>query len=240
MPHRVRDTRARYLPCPRQGQPDAAADHEAAGDARQQPRARAREEQSRAPRKHRVDGIGDRTGDHEGGAEQRHLRDVILFHVHELRNERAEEHQHFRVGEQNQKTLQEKPAARRRRRRVGIDAFDRDANQFDPEPDQIGGAGKAHPVEPVAHGGHQRGQADRDNADHDGKPRLHAGDVDQRRAGAVAQPVGDDQRDHRPRQQRQRDAGDDEGEIDLEGHGIFHRRHGRACPGHPRLIWNRR
>ena len=108
------------------------------------------------------------------------------------------------------------------------DALDRRPDQLDAEPDQIGGAGKAHPVEPVAHGRHQRGQPDRDNADHDRKPRLDAGDIDQRRAGAVAQPVGDEQRDHRTRQQRQRDAGGDEGEIDLQGHGIFHWRHGRA------------
>ena len=54
-------------------------------------------------------------------------------------------------------------------------------------------------------------------ADHDGKPGLRAGDVGQRRAGAVAQAVGDHQRDHRSRQQRQRDAGGDKGEIELEG-----------------------
>ena len=91
------------------------------------------------------------------------------------------------------------------------------ADQLDAEPDQIGRAGKPHPVEPIAHGRHQRGQPDRDDADHDREPGLHAGDVDQRRAGAMAQPVGDQQRDDRPRQQRQRDAGGDKGEIELEG-----------------------
>src|SRR5260221_396402 len=65
---------------------------------------------------------------------------MILAHVHELRNERAEEHQHFWVGEQHHKTLQEKPAARRRRRRIGVDAFDRAADQPDAEPDKIGGS----------------------------------------------------------------------------------------------------
>ena len=72
-----------------------------------------REEAPRAAGQQRVDRIGDRAGDHEGDAEQRHLREMVLAHVHELRNERAEEHQHFGVGEQHQKTLQEKPAARR-------------------------------------------------------------------------------------------------------------------------------
>ena len=52
--------------------------------------------------------------------------------------------------------------------RVGIDALDRRADQFDPKPDQIGGAGEAHPVEPVAHGRHQRGKADGDDADDNG------------------------------------------------------------------------
>jgi len=37
---------------------------------------------------------------------------------------RAEEHQHLGVTEQHQKTLQEKPAARRRWRLVGVDALD--------------------------------------------------------------------------------------------------------------------
>ena len=90
-------------------------------------------------------------------------------------------------------------------------------NQLDAEPDQIGGAGEPHPVEPVAHRRHQRGQPDRDDADHDRQARLRAGDVDQRRAGAVPQPVGDHQRHHRTRKQRQRDAGGDKGEIELEG-----------------------
>ncbi len=157
---------------PRQREPDAAADHEAAGDARQQPRPPRREERPRAAGEQRVDRHRSIARDHhEGDAEQRHLRDMILAHVHELRNEGAEEHQHFRVRQQHQKALQEKPAARRRRRRVGIDAFDRKANQLDAEPDQIGGTCKAHPVEPVAHGRHQRGQADRDDADHDRKAR---------------------------------------------------------------------
>ena len=51
------------------------------------------------------------------------------------------------------------------------------------------------------------------------KPGLDAGDVGQRGAGAVAQAVGDHQRNHRSRHQRQRDAGDDESEIGLKGHG---------------------
>jgi hypothetical protein len=68
-------------------------------------------------------------------------------------------------------------------------------------------------------GGHQRGQPDCNDADHDRKPRLHAGDVGQRRAGAVPQAVGDDECDDRTRQQRQRNAGGDEGEVELEGHG---------------------
>ena len=175
---------------------------------------------------------------HEGDAEQRDLRDMIPAHVHELRNERAEEHQHLGVRQQHQTALQEEPAARRRRRRVGIDAVDRGADQLDAEPDQIGGAGKPHPVEPVAHGRHQRGQADRDDADHDREAGLRAGDVGQRRAGAVAQAVGDHQRHDRSRQQRQRDAGGDKGEIELKRHdgGLAKCSHGRDCiRSHPRL-----
>ncbi len=57
-----------------------------------------------------------------------------------------------------------------------------------------------------------------DDADHDRETQLHAGDIDQRRAGAVPQPVGDQQRDDRPRQQRQREAGGDKGEIELKRH----------------------
>ena len=82
---------------PRQRQPDAAADHEAAGDARHQPRPPRREEQPRAAGQQRVDRIGDRGDHHEGDAEQRDLRDMIPAHVHELRNERAEEHQHLGI-----------------------------------------------------------------------------------------------------------------------------------------------
>ena len=144
---------------------------------------------------------------------------MILLHVHELRNERAEEHQDFRVRKQHQESLQEKSATRRRWRRVRIDVFARGTDQLDAEPDQIGRARKAHPVEPVTHGRHQRGQPDRDDADHDRKAGLRAGAIDQRRASAMPQAVGDQQRDHRTRQQRQRDAGGDESEIGLKGHG---------------------
>ncbi len=98
-----------------------------------------------------------------------------LLHVHELRNEGAEEHQHLRVREQHQKALQEEAAARRRRWLIGADALDRRTDQLDAEPDQIGGAAKAHPVEPVAHGRHQRSQADRDDTDHDRQHDLRAG-----------------------------------------------------------------
>ena len=143
---------------------------------------------------------------------------MVAVHVHELRNESAEEDQHLRVRQQHQETLQEEPAARRRRRLVDIDALDRRPDQLDAEPDQIGGAGKAHPVEPVAHGRHQRSQADRDDADDNGEAYLCAGDIGQRRARAVAQAVGDDEGDDRTRQQRQRNAGGDEGEIGLHGH----------------------
>ena len=55
------------------------------------------------------------------------------------------------------------------------------------------------------------------------KPGLRAGEIDQRRAGAVPQAVGDQQRHHRTRQQRQRDAGGDKGEIGLKGHGELRR-----------------
>ena len=41
--------------------------------------------------------------------------------------------------------------------------------------------------------------------------------------GAVPQTVGDQQRHHRTRQQRQRDAGGDKGEIGLKGHGELRR-----------------
>jgi hypothetical protein len=92
-------------------------------------------------------------------------------------------------------------------------------NELDAEPHQIGRTGKPHPVEPVTQGRHQRGQADRHHANHDGQAELRAGDVDQRRAGAVPQAVGDHQRHHRTRQQRQRNARGDKGEIDLKGHG---------------------
>ncbi len=170
-------------------------------------------------RRQRIDRVGHRRDGHEGDAEQRHLREMILAHIHELRNERAEEHQHFGIGEQRHDPLQEKPAAPRRRRRVGTDALDGKADQFDAEPDQIRRAGKAHPVEPVAHGRHQRGQPDRDDADYDCQPGLGAGDGGQRCAGTVAQSVGDNQRDDRSRHQRQRDAGGDKGEIELQGHG---------------------
>jgi hypothetical protein len=47
----------------------------------------------RAAGEQRIDRIGDRACHHEGDAEQRHLRHMIPAHVHELRNERAEEHQ---------------------------------------------------------------------------------------------------------------------------------------------------
>ncbi len=144
---------------------------------------------------------------------------MILAHVHELRNERAEEHQHLGVTEQHQKALQKESAARRRWRLVGIDALDRKPNQFVAEPDQIGGAGKAHPVEPIAHGRHQRGQSDRDDGDYDGQAGLNAGDVGQRGARAMAQAVGDHQRHHGTRNERQRNTGGDESEIGLKGHG---------------------
>ena len=51
------------------------------------------------------------------------------------------------------------------------------------------------------------------------EPGLDAEDVGQRRARAVPQAVSDHQRHHGTRDQRQRDAGGDEGEIDLQGHG---------------------
>ena len=60
---------------PRQREPDAAADHEAAGDARHQPRALLREEFSRAAGQQRIDRVGHRRGHHEGDAEQRYLRE---------------------------------------------------------------------------------------------------------------------------------------------------------------------
>ena len=82
---------------PGQCQPNPAADHAAARYARQQPSPLAREEQPRATGQQRVDRIGDRAGDHESRAEQRHLRDMVLAQVHELRNERAKEHQHFGI-----------------------------------------------------------------------------------------------------------------------------------------------
>ena len=62
-------------PRPRQRQPDAAADHEAAGDARQQPRPPRREERPRPAGQQRIERLGHRRDDHEGDAEQRHLRD---------------------------------------------------------------------------------------------------------------------------------------------------------------------
>src|SRR5713101_10133196 len=91
---------------------------------------------------------------------------MILAHVHELRNERAEEHQHFWVGEQHHKTLQEKSAARRGRRCIDVDACDPRADQLDAEPDQIGGACKAHPIEPVTHRRHQDRKSTRLNSSH--------------------------------------------------------------------------
>ena len=164
--------------------------------------------------------VGQSRDHHEGDAEQGHLRERDRWFMSMNCGMNAPKKiSSFGLESSTSKALQEEAAARRRRRCVGVDALDGRADQLDAEPDQIGGAGKAHPVEPVAHGRHQRGQADRDDADHDQQAGLHAGDVDQRRAGAVAQAVGDQQRDHRTGQQRQRDAGGDKGEIDLQGHG---------------------
>jgi len=50
---------------------------------------------------------------------------------------------------------------------------------------------------------------------------LCAGNVGQRRTGAVTQAVGDHQRHDRTGQDRQRDAGGDIGEIDLKRHDTF-------------------
>ena len=46
------------------------------------------------------------------------------------------------------------------------------------------------------------GQADRDDADDNGEPRLRARDIGQRGTRAMAQTVGDDEGDDRSRQQR--------------------------------------
>ena len=58
---------------------------------------RAENNSARPAREQRVDGVGHSRDHHEGDAEQRHLRDMIPVHVHELRNEGAEEHQHLGV-----------------------------------------------------------------------------------------------------------------------------------------------
>ena len=49
---------------------------------------------------------------------------MIPAHIHELRNERAKEHQQLRIGERNQKTLEEESAARWRWR-FRFDALNR-------------------------------------------------------------------------------------------------------------------
>src|SRR5260370_15463332 len=100
-----------------------------------------------------------------------------------------------------------------------MDVDEGDADRVAADPDKIARTGEPHPAEPAAYGRHQRGQPDRNDADHDRETRLDAGDIGQRRAGAVPQTIGDHQRHDRTRQQRQRDAGRDEGEIELKGHG---------------------
>src|SRR5580700_2154066 len=84
---------------PRAGQrePDAAADHDPARGARQKPRPPRREERPHAPGRQRISAIRETCENHEGDAEQRHLREMIPAHVDELRNEGAEEHQQFGV-----------------------------------------------------------------------------------------------------------------------------------------------
>jgi hypothetical protein len=58
----------------------------------------------------------------------------------------------------------------------------------------------------------------------------------------MPQAVGDQERDHRTRQQRQRDAGGDKGEIGLKGHGMIRWEsdlvimHGRMADGRRELL----
>src|SRR4029077_7945244 len=128
-----------------------------------------------------------------------------------------EKYQQFRVTERHQKALQKKAAARRWGR-LRLEALDGLADQLDAEPDEIGSSRKADPGGPVAHGRHQRGQPDRNDSDHDRQRRLDTCDIGQRGARTVAQAIGDDKRDDRSGQKRQRDAGGDESEIEFYGH----------------------
>ena len=154
----------------------------------------------------------------EGDAEQRHLRQMRLVHVHELRNEGAEEHQHFRVRQQHQKALQEEAAARRRRLVVGADALDRRTDQLDAEPDQVGAA---DPLERQQRGGRgleQGAEAEHGQGDQGAEADHAAKDGGQRHARAVQPAVGQRQQAVGAGRQRQAEGGDEVDEPEFEGH----------------------
>ena len=214
---------AKDLPRPRKRQPDAAADKERARDAGHQLEAFGRQELAGAACGNRVGRIRHRREDHRCDAHDDDLLGVVGARVDELRDEGAEEDQRLGVADRNQEALQEKAAARPPGRAVGGELASR-AEHLNAEPDQIGGAQKPDPLEPVPHRLDHLVEADADDGDHHGDADLRAGGVGEAGARAMPDAGRDDQRDRRPRYQHDDDAGDDIGGVEFKRHVPFLRR----------------
>ena len=209
---------------PRAGkcEPDAAADQKKSTQARGEADALRGHEASSTAAEDRIGAIGERGGRHRGRAQEHDLSHIVARRVDELRNEGAEPEQRFRVAHQHKKSLQEKSPARLRRRADLSEGAVR-AQQLPADSHEIDRARDAHPVEPPAHRGDDRGEADQQHAEHDREAELRPRHIEQPRFGPVRQTVRNDQRDGRSGDDGDEDAGEDVGQIKFNGRYLLPR-----------------
>ena len=165
-----------------------------------------------------VSAVEDGGDDQERDAEQRELRSGRAGRVDELREERGVEEQRLWVGRRHQYALPEQSARAHRAAVEIVQPQRRRPPLLDAQPEQIGHAGPAQPLEPRRERQDQRGHADRHDHQLQRDRRAGAGERDQRAPGPVRQAVGDQEGDVGPRDQDQHGRGQEEGEVQIGVH----------------------